>query len=375
MIKRVLFLGAGASAHFNYPTTAQILGLILHGIDSQTLFGRDERRRMELLAYLEQLMPGLAPWRVRKENGLPWITELLSLIDQLIAQENGISQELSHDKLQRCRSLLEQALSEVLRAGAPPSLEHVPEPVRTDLAKAREAFPQLFDRQAVAPADLGRLLDWVDQDCAIITTNYDTLLETELYAKVGDYADVWRRVDFGFAAREPATGTLHPRPVDARFSIFKLHGSLNWLRCARCDRVYINTFGAISHLAFRDGHVTADNQCHCGYGPLAHVLVTPSFVRSMHDINLRQIWQGALDALRTAQEWAIVGYSLPQEDVAIRSLLLRGYLARAPGEPKPKIAVHLIDRKSEASYKVHFPDSTYSTEGLRGFLDSSSSAP
>lgn len=374
MAKRVLFLGAGASAHFQYPTTAQILGLILHEIDRQTLFGNDERRRAELLAYLEQLMPGLDAWRAKRENGLPWITELLSLIDQLIAQENGISQALSHDKLLRCRSLVEQALSEVLTAGTPPSLAGVPELVQADLAKARETFPQLFERQSVAPADLAHLLDWASHDCAVITTNYDTLLETKLYAKVGDYADVWRQIDFGFSAREPATGIIHPRPVDARFSIFKLHGSLNWLRCARCDRAYINTFGPIAHLAFGDGHVTAENQCHCGYGPLAHVLVTPSFVRSMNDINLRQIWQGALDALRTAAEWAIVGYSLPQEDVAIRSLLLRGYLARAPGEPKPKIAVHLIDRKSEASYKVHFPNCTYSTGGLRGFLDGSNGA-
>lgn len=126
----MLFLGAGASAHFRYPTTAQILGLILQEIDGQTLFGNDERRRAELLAYLEQLMPGLDAWRAKGENGLPWITELLSLIDQLIAQENGISQALSHDKLLRCRSLVEQALSEVLTAGSPPSLAGVPELVQ-----------------------------------------------------------------------------------------------------------------------------------------------------------------------------------------------------------------------------------------------------
>jgi hypothetical protein len=368
MSRRVLFLGAGASAHFRYPTTAQLLRLILDKEDAGTLFDNDAHRRSELRQYLAQLMPGLAAWRSERQNGLPWITEILSLIDQLLLRENGISEALSHDSLLRCRALLEQALSEVLSA-RPVSLTSVPDEVQRDLAAAQSQYPHLFRREVTAAPDLARLVEWIDQDCTVITTNYDTLVESEVYSRVHDYHQVWKSVDFGFAAREPATGVVQPRPTSARFTILKLHGSLNWLRCPRCDRCYVNTFGPIAHLAFKDGRVTPENQCHCGYGPLRHVLVTPSFLRGVQDVNLSQIWQCALDALRVAEEWFIIGYSLPQEDVSIRSLLLRGFLARPSSARSPAVNVFLKDRMSEASYKVHFPNAIYETDGLKGFLE------
>jgi hypothetical protein len=40
---------------------------------------------------------------------------------------------------------------------------------------------------------------------------------------------------------------------------------------------------------------------------------------------LLEIWQTALEALREAETWYIIGYSLPPEDVAIRTILLRAY--------------------------------------------------
>ena len=46
-------------------------------------------------------------------------------------------------------------------------------------------------------------------------------------------------VDFGFTWRDPQSGQLHQRPPSPRFAIYKLHGSLNWLRCALCEHTYV----------------------------------------------------------------------------------------------------------------------------------------
>jgi hypothetical protein len=68
-------------------------------------------------------------------------------------------------------------------------------------------------------------------------------------------------------------------------------------------------------------------ECRCG-GRLRSVVVTPSVVRDVRDGNLLSIWNAALEDLRRAHEWILIGYSLPSEDIAIRSLLLRAYHTR-----------------------------------------------
>jgi hypothetical protein len=55
------------------------------------------------------------------------------------------------------------------------------------------------------------------------------------------------------------------------------------------------------------------------------MIVAPSLVRSIRDANLLAIWQSALESLRTADRWIIAGYSLPPEDLAILSILLRAF--------------------------------------------------
>ena len=54
------------------------------------------------------------------------------------------------------------------------------------------------------------------------------------------------------------------------------------------------------------------------------------------DGSMLQLWNNALEELRTADHWIIAGYSLPNEDFAIRSLFLRALNGKTT---KPKITV------------------------------------
>jgi hypothetical protein len=133
----------------------------------------------------------------------------------------------------------------------------------------------------------------------LISTNYDIEVEQALYNRLG-YEAVFRRVDFGTAVRHPVFGTVHRRPADARYAVYKLHGSLNFLRCSVCDNIYVNPVGAIAYLSFLLGSGArppegADswlkelwdsgaNECHCGHRPLRHVIVAPSYVRDVSAI-------------------------------------------------------------------------------------------
>jgi hypothetical protein len=72
----------------------------------------------------------------------------------------------------------------------------------------------------------------------------------------------------------------------------------------------------------------------------SELIVTPGFVREYRNIHLLTIWQGALLALATASHWIFVGYSLPSDDVAIRTLLLKGRCVRKDlGGDAPRVTV------------------------------------
>jgi hypothetical protein len=153
------------------------------------------------------------------------------------------------------------------------------------------------------------------------------------------------------------------------FAFYKLHGSLNWLRCDVCEHTYINVDGPIGIRAF-DEKPGPFNSCHCGHFPLNLVLTAPSLVRDVRNVDLLSTWQAALEWLRSASEWIIIGYSFPQEDLTIRSMFIRAYRARS-GRKRPKITVVQKNSTKEIQdrYKILFPDCNWIDTGIEGFLD------
>jgi NAD-dependent SIR2 family protein deacetylase len=164
---------------------------------------------------------------------------------------------------------------------------------------------------------------------------------------------------------------------DASLAVFKLHGSLNWLRCETCGHVTINTTERIVSL---DAWQVQNqyNSCECG-GLLKSLLVTPSIVRNIRDPSLLAIWNAALEDLRLADQWIFIGYSLPSEDVAIRSLLLRAFHTR---KNRKRLRVQVVSFESDepaapltpqAAFRMffprsHFPETAYEAGGVEEFV-------
>jgi hypothetical protein len=347
-----LFLGAGASKPFGFPVTDEILPEVMARLRRGDLFPRrdgrpapeaDESAR-DLRALLERLLPGLF------SDGIvpPLITDVFSLLDQMVGAGSALDAGVDAVELGRLRSLLERAVAEVL-------------------AEPRE-------RGRAGPALQEKFADWIHDTCgggrfvSVISTNYDFALERRLLSRFAP-RELPRAVDFGLTWR-PAEGSgrrrAWPRPLRPRLAILKLHGALNWLRCPLCEHVVIHP----SEPIFREGQGGRGEPwrtCSCGHPSLRHVLVAPSMVRDIRDPNLLAIWQGALEALRTAAEWIVIGYSLPPQDVVIRAMLLRAYHAR-PRPPRVRVVQHGANRETEDRYRVMFPDLVFDTRGVEGFL-------
>lgn len=169
---------------------------------------------------------------------------------------------------------------------------------------------------------------FVESQATIITFNYDVLLETLLMNILAD--------------DESHSGGLYPIPIlnparrnsaifgddfdyRAPVTVLKLHGSLNWYWSGPGsppgDPVYNLGVGStgwgldgIKSPHANAARMVADKQV---------MIVPPIASKSGFYDNtlLRQQWAYAADALRTANELVVIGYSLPPSDLVVRALL------------------------------------------------------
>lgn len=160
-------------------------------------------------------------------------------------------------------------------------------------------------------------------DLALITLNYDLGL---------DFALHWhnQEVDYGLA-RQPKQAV----------PIYKLHGSLNWVRCGECGTVralsmsevvkpYVNWRSSASRPTSlvvdpRRAHELCMPHCENDKAPYEIAVVPPTWNKTQYSQQLGQVWAAAAREIAVAQEITIIGYSLPDSDSFFRDLLALGF--------------------------------------------------
>lgn len=340
--RQVVFVGAGASRAFGHALTAEILPVLWKRLESDNL-RIGTRAASSVRKIVEGIVPGLSV-ALAKNQELPLITDILSLFDYCILNGEELGVLRTTASLQEVRQFLDKAIVAILDRPihAPSSRpDELVQRIQSDIRKGKHV--------------------------TVISTNYDVTLDIPIFDRIlGDWMRNYDKIDFGFSWRDPDDGEIMPPPRTARVALYKLHGSLNWLKCGRCGFIYVNFIGSVAKLP---GERTLGASCHCGHQPLRTELVTPSFVREVRDRSLLSIWKSAGEALRLADEWTFIGYSLPPEDVAIRSLLVRSFLGHGARSPK----VRVVDRTDQVGlrYRMMFPGSKYTVDGLEGFLSGS----
>ncbi len=324
-IAATLVLGAGASKPLGYLLTKDLLPEIKKEIDKKSLFEQLEHDmpkkdlvadRKRLAKFLNELFHG---FRDAKAPDYPSITEVLSLVDYTIQHSQSLMPKRNLEDWLRFRRLLEFAIFYSIDS--------------EDKDENKRSIERVSNK-------LRRFIDCLrgDNSIGIISTNYDIAVDLLLFETVDNSPRIIaEQFDFGIAWREAEQDELieHERPKYPKYHLYKLHGSLNWLRCDLCEQTYVNVTGAMTHQAFRHER-DGSNTCDCFHAPLKPTLIVPSLVRDIHDPKLVQVWERSLEVVRSSPVWIIVGYSLPYEDIAIRSILLRAFHSQTAAAKKGK---------------------------------------
>jgi len=134
----------------------------------------------------------------------------------------------------------------------------------------------------------------------------------------------------------------------SEIQISKMHGSMNWLYCDNCRRIFwfppTETLKVANQIIRKDEWKEIDLEfkpkkargcCFCGT-ELGTRIATFSYRKALDFRMFQRSWERAERHLRDSDRWVFIGYSLPGADFEFKYLLKRVELARAK---PPRIVV------------------------------------
>lgn len=257
-------------------------------------------------------------------SALPPLEDVLSQIDICIAEKRSLSAEYGVAGLKTLRENLVYAICKLLQ-----------------------------DRLWSGSIQMMRdFVSHLQPDDVVISTNYDLIIDNAIPKAAG-------RPDYGFPIRafleKDGDDWMHwvdeemRRPDRTPIKLLKLHGSLNWLYCRFCQRIDVTPGLKGAIYIFSENRPLVCTHCGTRYDPF---IVTPTFINKYENLYLGDVWQQAEDQIARADEIVFIGYSLPDADIILRSMLSRAVYsnrqwraehALSPAQPTIKV----IERKPD----------------------------
>ncbi|HLL46718.1 MAG TPA: hypothetical protein VK399_08405 [Longimicrobiaceae bacterium] len=167
---------------------------------------------------------------------------------------------------------------------------------------------------------------------SIITLNWDTIPEIVLsrLGRLGTSPPAvidYTCYDYDLAGRPGHVPSIN-RKAREKFNIkvMKLHGSLNWLVCNSCGRLFS------AEPERRSSGVVIAGKRHCRFCKdvvLDPLIITPTLVKDLAQTHLRMVWHNALMDLQEAERIVFIGYSFPMADFEFRYVLMKAVAGNA----------------------------------------------
>jgi NAD-dependent SIR2 family protein deacetylase len=155
---------------------------------------------------------------------------------------------------------------------------------------------------------------------AVLTFNYDMGVDYAFFRK-------GIPVDYGLEEEEGRR----------RVPLLKLHGSLNWAACKKCQKViawdlhdYFKTrswdeLERGTRALLKIGRELAESPEHCSGGMDPDpVLVPPIWNKTAYHHSISSVWKRAAKVLSQAERIFVIGYSMPESDAFFKHLYALG---------------------------------------------------
>jgi NAD-dependent SIR2 family protein deacetylase len=302
MVDTAIFLGAGASCAEGAPSQGQLFADYF----SSDAFkhSHDDMNRELATFFLEMFQIDVDHGDIRTIK-FPTFEEVLGMTDLAIIRKEAFK----HFDIEN-------------RAGNSGRLRFIAQYLVFLVAKVLDF--KLHDRAVLHRNLVAALRDANElKNVAFVSTNYDILIDNALTEEHGHGTDL----DYGVDFRNFERHDDWRRPdIDRRVSLFKPHGSLNWLFCPACNELEITPKekGVVTRL-ISDFRNAACPRCESVYMPL---IVPPTFYKDLNNVFLSTIWNKTDIALRKVQHIVFCGYSFPDADIHIKYLLKRAQTNR-----------------------------------------------
>jgi predicted Zn finger-like uncharacterized protein len=344
-------LGAGFSIPAGAPCQAAILAEIFN-------LGDQDRRIVEAKNQLSRFL--FEDLHIAQSDAIKVALEdTYTPIDRCIADGTWLRGR-SHSQIRKLRDHLGYLISRAIA-------QRISKNLNTQQGRGAyiDRFAKYLVTRAAHRAVLARNTDNAraakDYDpLSIICLNWDILLDNALYNALlrdcndsGDY-DPFGVVDYCcYISSLDATDnrirsglwSLGCRGYNVK--LLKLHGSMNWLQCPNCQRMFVG-FGQKLGIPERIGKVKCRHCKKYGHTNLLQVsLVMPTFLKDLSNFQIKLVWQNVGVELMEARRLVFIGYSLPHADFEFRQLLTRMIWRDAP------VDVVLFRGRSEESKKAY----------------------
>lgn len=197
--------------------------------------------------------------------------------------------------------------------------------------------------------NLQRLVTSLDlHQTAFISLNWDIVIEALLDGRA-DEIYIRYGADERSAHVEDANSSsiILEKRAGAAVDVVKMHGSINWLYCDNCRRLYSFPASRVPRIAdqllsdndwlqikartglTRPKRRVAKLECRsCPEVTLSTRIATFSYLKALDFPMFHQSWKHAERILRRSNRWVFIGYSLPGADYEFKYLLKRIELSR-----------------------------------------------
>ncbi len=321
--KTVYVLGAGFSKFAGYPLQSEILQRIknfkirrlLNADVSFDIINDFEPAWNNFIEFLSLTFP---------PDVSPQLEDIFTLLDQTI--DNRLYfKRYSWEKLEELRNDLNKTILYTFHL----ALENM----KTRSNEFYRSVGAYLLRQRIFPGQESDPL-------SIVSLNWDSLLEDSIYWVIRNI-DARGKIDIDYCCFTtplsesiPHIPSLKQKSMGVfNLKLMKLHGSANWLYCPNCNRLFTGVGGTNSvwDLYAKKRFCEICAQEHSDFQgenrssppPLQPFFISPTYVKKIDNHHIQMAWHNAFLELSQATRIVFIGYSFPEADYSVRTMLRR----------------------------------------------------